>query len=272
MTFKHNNRQQSDYSDTLLESVINSEDTFLDICLLWGALYCSRAVGRIELPEGTALGTGFLIGPDLLLTNQHVLEREDYLEDAIVRFNYVNDATGVLAGADKVISFTRGFFYSSPAEELDYALVRLTEKPLMDIAAQGPLATAPVESLVMAGKHRGYLTLSPSILTNYARVNIIQHPKGDPLKVVLTENYVVYRSERRVQYVADTMDRSSGSPVFNNLWQVVALHHSGSPYPPDSVGAAAKKAWKGRFRVNEGIPMRAILEDFVIKNVQRFLP
>ncbi len=76
----------------------------------------------------------------------------------------------------------------------------------------------------------------------------------------------------RVQYVADTMEGSSGSPVFNRKWEVVALHHSGTPYPPDAAGVTLKKAWKGRFRVNEGIPMRNILEDFENKGIERYLP
>ena len=57
-----------------LERIINSEDNFLDLTLLHGALYCAAAVCRIEFPPGEAIGTGVLIGPDLLLTNQHVLD------------------------------------------------------------------------------------------------------------------------------------------------------------------------------------------------------
>jgi V8-like Glu-specific endopeptidase len=30
------------------------------------------AVCRVEKPEGRALGTAFLVGPDLVLTNHHV--------------------------------------------------------------------------------------------------------------------------------------------------------------------------------------------------------
>ncbi len=254
-----------------LEAVINSEDNFLDVYLLRGALYCAQAVGRVEVPKGKARGTGFLVGPDLFLTNQHVLKEEAYLEEAVVRFGYMNDASGVTA-AGKVFGFQPSFYFASPAKELDYALVRLEEKPLAGITANGELATAPIEALLMAGKHRGYLALTPRFLVDRARVNILQHPDGDPLKVVLTQNYVVHRTQNRLQYVADTMEGSSGSPVFNHNWEVVALHHSGSPYPPDAVGDVVKKAWKGRFRVNEGIPMRAVLEDFRAKGIDRHLP
>ena len=55
-------------------------------------------------------------------------------------------------------------------------------------------------------------------------------------------------------------------------WEVVALHHSGSPYPPEAVADKLRKAWKGRFRVNEGIPMRSILAEFRTKGIDRHLP
>lgn len=254
-----------------LESIINSEDNLLDVNLLSGALYCAQAVGRVELPEGKAQGTAFLIGPDLILTNQHVLESESYLGEAVVRFGYVADASGV-AAAGRVVALQKKLYWSSPAEELDYAVARTTEAPLADMAPKGDVALLPIENLLKLGKHRGYLALSPHVLLERSRVNILQHPNGDPLKVVLTQNYVVEWTDRRLQYVADTMEGSSGSPVFNHRWEVVALHHSGKPYPPESATNSMKKAWKGRFRVNEGVPIRAILEDFTKKGILSLLP
>src|SRR5437588_8387331 len=78
-----------------LERVLHSEDNFLDIYLLAGAIYCSQAVCLIEYPRDTSRGTGFLIGPDLLLTNQHVLKSEEYLQDAVLKFDYRIDSLGV---------------------------------------------------------------------------------------------------------------------------------------------------------------------------------
>ena len=98
-----------------LERVLNSDENFLDLYMLQGALYCARAVARIELPEGTPLGTGFLIAPDLLLTNQHVLKDPSYLEGAVARFGYINDMLNV-PQAGKTFKLAPGFFYSSPDE------------------------------------------------------------------------------------------------------------------------------------------------------------
>lgn len=240
-----------------LERIINSEDNFLDLYLLNGALACAKTVCRIEGPINSPLGTGVLIGPDLLLTNHHVLPSEDALSDAVARFGYMVDATGV-APKGKIVRIRSDFYYSSPSEELDYALVRTHEDPLAELSANK--------------SHRGFVQLTAHSVRNNERVNIIQHPNGDPMKVVMTQNYVVDITAKRIQYVADTMDGSSGSPVFNRNWDMVALHHSGQPYPPESATEKLKKAWKGTFRVNEGVPTRAILEDLKKKGLEQCLP
>ena len=252
-----------------LESIINSEDNFLDVSWLFGAIYSAQAVCRIEIPEGTPKGTGFLIGPTLVLTNQHVLKNEKYVKGAVARFDYRSDDTGIVSKPGRPFQFDPEFYYSSPATDLDYALVRLKERPLPP--KPGAKLDVPLMDLVLGGDHRGYLIMRPDYIKDKDRVNIIQHPDGDPMKAVMTQNYVCNdMTETRVHYVADTMGGSSGSPVFNRKWEVVALHHSGSPYPPPNNGDG-KKEWKNRFRVNEGIPCRAILEDFKQKDLERYL-
>jgi V8-like Glu-specific endopeptidase len=254
-----------------LEAIINSEDNFLDISWLFGALYSAQAVCRIEIPEETPKGTGFLVGPDLLLTNQHVLKTANHVEKASVRFDYRVDSTGVVSSPGRLFKLDPSFYYSSDEKVLDYALVRVQGKPLETITVADP--NPSLMDLVLTGKHRGYLTLKSEFITENDRVNIIQHPEGKPMKAVLTQNYVAGdMSKTRVQYVADTMEGSSGSPVFNQKWEVVALHHSGTPYPPEAVSETLKKAWKGHYRVNEGIPIRAIMEDFRAQGIERYLP
>jgi endonuclease G, mitochondrial len=60
--------------------------------------------------------------------------------------------------------------------------------------------------------------------------NIVQHPDGRLKEVVLRENRLVARLDTVLHYVADTEPGSSGSPVFNNQWQAIALHHWGGPW------------------------------------------
>jgi V8-like Glu-specific endopeptidase len=258
-------------NEETLEEVLHSEDNFLDIQLLVGALYCATAVCRIESPEWTPRGTGFLIGPDLVMTNQHVLKTAGSLEEAVARFGHVADAT-TIALPGRTVAFRADFYHSSPADRFDYVLAKLQSAPLGSIAEK-PGAGTTMLDMVRSGKHRGYLRLAPRMIKAQDRVNIIQHPHTNPMKVVMTQNYVVEdMSDTRVRYVADTMDGSSGSPVFNQTWEVVALHHGGAPYRPEAGAARSKKEWKGRYRVNVGIPMRGLLRDLRETNRERYLP
>jgi hypothetical protein len=45
----------------------------------------------------------------------------------------------------------------------------------------------------------------------------------------LRGNKVVESLEHFIRYETDTQPGSSGSPVFNDQWQLAALHHSGVP-------------------------------------------
>ena len=57
------------------------------------------------------------------------------------------------------------------------------------------------------------------------RVYIIQHPSGAPKKIGMIHNVVRSVDDDVVQYLTDTEGGSSGSPVFNEQWGLVALHH-----------------------------------------------
>src|SRR5262249_54161171 len=60
-------------------------------------------------------------------------------------------------------------------------------------------------------------------------LTIIQHPNGERKQVCVRENKLLKFEADTLWYATDTLGGSSGSPVFNRFWQVVALHHSGAP-------------------------------------------
>ena len=82
-------------------------------------------------------------------------------------------------------------------------------------------------------------------------VTIVQHPRGEKKQIALRENKIVDMPDRFMHYAADTEPGSSGSPVFNDQWEVVALHHA-SVVAPDH-------AELGGF-LNEGIRVSRILQ------------
>ena len=86
-------------------------------------------------------------------------------------------------------------------------------------------------------------------------VNIIQHPEGKMKQISLYHNIVTNTNERVVQYLTDTLKGSSGSPVFNSDWEVVALHHSGGGYK-----AGEPELPEGIKSRNEGIFINKIIQ------------
>lgn len=168
-------------------------------------LECARSVCRILTPEG--LGTGFLVDSDLLMTNNHVIPSEKIAGETVIEFNYQLDTGGSFETTYRY-HLDPGRFHTSPA--LDYTLVAVTPDP----------TKLPLENW-------GRLRLNPNadpVPTEH--VSIIQHPNGGLKQIVITANRVVKVQNAVLLYTTDTMPGSSGSPVFNDAWQVIAIHHA----------------------------------------------
>ena len=84
-------------------------------------------------------------------------------------------------------------------------------------------------------------------------MSIIQHPQGGPKQIAVTANQVVNIFDHRLQYTTDTLPGSSGSPVFNDDWKVVAIHRAGG-------NLLTNKRGDRRF-ANEGILLSYIFDD-----------
>ncbi|MHC5747651.1 MAG: LamG-like jellyroll fold domain-containing protein [Nostoc sp.] len=105
-------------------------------------------------------------------------------------------------------------------------------------------------------------------------VYIIQHPKGRQKKVVLHDNDIsdfgIYKNVLR--YVADTDYGSSGSPVFNARWELVALHHAAIPNNNVSEPKIISQQGIRTCRIVEDLKkksfsnskLKSFIEDFVI--------
>lgn len=68
-------------------------------------------------------------------------------------------------------------------------------------------------------------------------VTIVQHPGGQKKQVALRDNRIVDVFDAFLHYAADTELGSSGSPVFNDQWELVALHHASAPASVDGAGS-----------------------------------
>lgn len=177
-----------------------------------------RSVGRITTRPSPGyavdpIGTGFLVSPTLLMTNNHVIRSGIEAKHRAIQFGYARSAAGRTAAGVSFALDPARFFMTD--EDLDLTLVAVA--PTSD--TQVPLSSLPWNVL---RRVIGKVLIGQDM-------NIIQHPNGEPRQYALDQNRLLDILERHLHYEADTEPGSSGSPVFNDAWEVVALHHLGVP-------------------------------------------
>jgi hypothetical protein len=211
---------------------------------------CRIEKGRKDAPTRRPHGTGFLVGPDLVLTNHHVIEpvltgawRPEEFVFGFDRFEVEGSETfGPTYGLHTPTERDNWLLVTSQQDELDYALLRLDT----------PAATLPIINSTTdeSAARRGLLTLSRSgsdAMDRGAPLFIFQHPDGMPLR--LDVRSIGSLSPTRVTYTTNTMQGSSGSPCFDRELRLSALHR----------GTAGLS--------NEGVPMAAIVANLAQKAV-----
>jgi endonuclease G len=93
------------------------------------------------------------------------------------------------------------------------------------------------------------------------RVNVLQHPNGEPMRLGFRNNFVITGSEARLSYLTDTAGGSSGSPICDDAWDVAGLHRGWTtlPSPVDVWGKMIGQE-------NYGTPIARILADLKTRN------
>jgi hypothetical protein len=251
---------------TGLESIVLERLPLVDIGV-WNEKQ-SQIMGRVcqVTRADSPVGTGFLIAPNLVLTNYHVVSKEiDANGDSgrlQCRFDYriLPDGTPSLGTSVKLRGGTRIDWApdytpytqdeldgtpqnSTPtAEQLDFAVLRLER----DVAGEAMTPGADPAN----ARRRGAISLpaggGPALATNNP-VIIVQHPGGLPMKFALDTSGIIGMNGNgtRLRYRTNTDSGSSGSPCFDFEWNLIALHHYGDPaynHP----------------KFNQGIPIGAI--------------
>ncbi|MFJ4559844.1 endonuclease [Streptomyces massasporeus] len=223
------------------------------VAFLEEGVRASRSVGRVTISgPGGGHGTGFLVSSSLLLTNNHVLRDARVAARSTVAFAFQDGVDGnPLTPAVFQLEPAR-FFVTDRA--LDYSLVAVAPLGAQgeELSSFGRLVLSDAQGKVVVGEF----------------VNIVQHPRGEPKQLALRDNQIMDVLERFLHYESDTREGSSGSPVFNDQWEVVALHHSAVPQTdgegrPLSVGGAVWQPEMGEqqlaWRANEGVRISRVL-------------
>jgi endonuclease G, mitochondrial len=205
------------------EKIIHVDDT-VTFAFMEGGVKAAAAVMKLRVPRfengqprtknGSPmnyLGTGWLLSDTLMMTNHHVVNaRNDgeanapesdlrlQAQGTTVQFDFDSDG---LAGS-QVAALSLEIW---EAGSLDYAVLRIPA------SGRTPLrrAAKAIE------KSDGTIP-----------VNIIQHPGGRSKRYGIRNNLVSASTATELRYFTDTESGSSGSPVFNDRWEVVALHRA----------------------------------------------
>ncbi len=181
---------------------------------------CELTVCSIEISP--FFGTGFLIGPDIVVTNHHVIKEAITgainPKEVVLRFDFKTDESGTTVQPGQEYKLAENWLIdSSPKNELDYAILRVEGKP---------------GEMPVAGQHdavnRGWLTPLSYTFTNGEPLFIIQHPEAKPLSIAPGSFLNHNASPQRIIHSVSTLGGSSGSPCFTSNWDLVALHCSGS--------------------------------------------
>lgn len=222
---------KNDLTNEFIAEKIIGENTLRPIVFLAQGVVASKSVAYIATHNWT--GSGFLLKDSILVTNNHVLPSPAIAAQSEFRFNFQLEDDNNLATHESFRAAKDGFFATNT--ELDFTAVELEGRP---------------------ADRWGMLSLKLDAVEVNARVNIIQHPGGLPKQVSIQNNRVRYIDDTIVQYVTATLPGSSGAPVFDDEWRVLAVHHGG--------GMIHQPGSDQQFFRNEGIRMSAI-RDFLAR-------
>jgi hypothetical protein len=241
---------------------INGTNDFQEAAIIDRLALLKQTVCRISL-GGQGVGTGFLVAEGVILTNHHVIPDTNTAMQLQAEFDYELDLEKKLKPS-QICKFRPDLlFYTSsitpqpndPLSGLDFTFIAI-ETPV-DFDKQYPIAQ-------LDGTY-GKVVLGEQCIT-------IQHPSGEPKKVVFKNISLLKFTDKHIIYESDTLPGSSGSMVIGlGTGEIIALHHAGVPRR-DAYGNALTKTgsiayagtpdeqidWEG----NEGVRISCIIDAF----------
>jgi hypothetical protein len=209
------------------------------------------------------------VGPDYVLTNQHVVGHAKEATKITCRFDFAASANGEVINRGLAVPARTGLVDSSPPnrgdpnlaagdptdDECDYALLQLETDIGNAPAGSGSNPSADA---------RGWVKLAAVQIDPGDPVFVLQHPQNpdgwtlQPLKLTMGQMLELAGGGRRLRHNANTLPGSSGSPCFSAALALVALHHAGGDdrYAPSNF--------------NQAIPIAKIIDRLTRQKVTPF--
>jgi V8-like Glu-specific endopeptidase len=240
------------------EAIVGVDDT-VDYGFLAAGQKVGQSVARITVPRfdngvqrqtnsgpWTMLGTAWVLSPTLMLTNHHVIAARLSGESEPAASDFTLQAKGAVVefDFDKENSVAKKIAVAkieADSSNLDYCVIRLA-----------------------ADASRPALEFNPNRVVfgpaSYDPLNIIQHPRGQPKRIAFRNNLLTGADNDTIRYFTDTDFGSSGSPVCDDNWRVVALHR-GAEFVKNVTFQGKSTAY-----VNFGSQVQAVLDSLQTQN------
>lgn len=186
---------------------------------------------------GEFFGTGFRIGPEHVLTNEHVLFPEHQKATRVLaKFGFDVDAAGADVGVTTL-----------PGDPETIAGIAADDWAVIRVPGMDP--SWPVIDLANA-----------RVPAQGDRAYILQHPSGGRKRLGFVRNLITEVTDQYVQYLTDTQPGSSGAPVFDTAGKLIALHHRGGT-PTQLTGKAPLSKNQGIriSRVHSGLKAKSLV-------------
>ncbi|KAA3621514.1 MAG: serine protease [Bacteroidetes bacterium] len=188
--------------------------SWLEKGITYAKSVCKVEVRNKPTEEGirTIVGTGFLLPGHLLMTNNHVIGSTAEAADSVLYFNYQLDAEDNKQDPLTYKLAPEEVFFTN--EDYDFSIIKVKDEP-----------KRPLDQFGHVNIDLDEYSDEPAL---YNHVTIIQHPMGGYKQIALNENQItkVDKETQTILYKTDTEEGSSGSPVFNDNWKVIGLHHA----------------------------------------------
>lgn len=199
------------------ERLTGVSNDLLSIEFFEEGLIAAQSVGKLTV-GGISFGTGFLVGNGMLMTNHHVLPTPEEASLSQLDMDLETNRVGAAKPVETYELNPERLFITDKDFDFTIVAVQNTSQNGRSISNFGFLPLIAGEGKILIGRP----------------VNLIQHPNGGTKSVVVHDSRFMYLEndgavDRYCWYSSDTEPGSSGSPVFNNRWEVVALHHRAVP-------------------------------------------
>ncbi|TLF66853.1 serine protease [Nocardia asteroides NBRC 15531] len=182
------------------------------------AAQCVARISDQRMGREAPIGTGILITRRLLLTNRHVLPDKDTARDVVVEFDAEVGADGVPKPARRFRLNPDSFMVEDIHLDISLVLLHPDNEGQFPGDRFGRQLLVPIHGSVLVGEN----------------LNLVGHPDGRLKELWTRGNRLVLVLDQFVHYFSDQGVANSGSPIFNDQWEMVALHHAGVPKRDDT--------------------------------------